>query len=151
MVQSRQINISDYYDRVIELISQLNPHMKKEFIDNSLKQMDKFDNYLRFGLFDENKLIGLSSGWVSYRLYSGKQLELDNVIIDTTIQSKGYGSKFLKEIEKWEISNNFNTVEFKTYVENDRSHKFYFNQAFKILGFHFQKYLINNNEVINPY
>ena len=33
------------------------------------------------------------------------------------------------------------TVELNTYVTNDRSHKFYFNQGYSILGYHFQKEL----------
>ena len=78
---------------------------------------------------------------MSFRLYSGKQLEVDNVIIDNKIQSKGFGSKFFEEIERWAYSNDFNTVELKTYLENDRSHKFYFNRGYKILGFHFQKHI----------
>ena len=75
------------------------------------------------------------------RLYSDKQLEIDNVIIDDSIQSNGYGQLFMNEIESWAILNNCKTIELNTYVQNDRSHKFYFNLGFSILGFHFHKQL----------
>ncbi|MBK7465456.1 MAG: GNAT family N-acetyltransferase [Saprospiraceae bacterium] len=56
--------------------------------------------YYCFGLYHENKLIGLSSSWITIRFYSGKQLEVDNVVIDKIYQSKGLGKFSLN------ISNN---------------------------------------------
>ena len=75
------------------------------------------------------------------RIYCGKQLELDNVIIDSNIQSKGYGTYFIDAIKKWAKQNNYQSIGLNTYTENSRSHKFYFNQDFKILGFHFEQNL----------
>ncbi len=103
--------------------------------------MFEFNNYKCFGFYEDDQLIGLSSGWITVRLYSDKQLEIDNVIISDKIQSKGYGKIFINKIETWAIENGCKTIELNTYVQNDRSHKFYFNQGFKILGFHFQKKL----------
>ena len=103
--------------------------------------MFTFHNYKCFGFFEENKLIGVSSGWLSVRLYSDKQLEIDNLIVDPEIQSKGYGKLFLNEIELWAKKEGCKTIELNTYVQNTRSHKFYFNQGFHILGYHFQKEL----------
>jgi hypothetical protein len=34
-----------------------------------------------------------------------------------------------------------NSVELNTYVENHPSHKFYYNEGFQILGYHFLKKL----------
>jgi GNAT superfamily N-acetyltransferase len=90
-------------------------------------------------LFQDNELIGISSGWTTVRIYCGKQIELDNVIIDSTIQSKGYGKYFMEAISKWALKNNYKSIGLNTYVQNSRSHKFYFNKGFKILGFHFEK------------
>ena len=101
--------------------------------------MFEFDNYQCFGLFENRKLIGVTSGWVTVRLYSGRQLEIDNVIIDPSLQSKGFGKAFMEEIEAWAKSNACKTIELNTYTQNHKSHKFYYNQGFRILGFHFQK------------
>lgn len=128
-------------EQIIQLTIQLNPNMLISELESRQSKMFDFDNYKCFGFFENNKLIGVSSGWITVRLYSDKQLEIDNVIIDNTIQSKGYGKIFMSEIESWAKINNCKTVELNTYVQNDRSHKFYFNQGFHILGFHFQKFL----------
>lgn len=131
----------EYISQILYLTKQLNPTIVISEIENRQLQMFEFVNYKCFGLFENDKLIGVSSGWITVRLYSGKQLEIDNFIIDSTIQSKGFGKLFINEIESWAKANNCKTVELNTYVQNDRSHKFYFNQGFRILGFHFQKLL----------
>lgn len=129
-------------DQIVQLIKQLNPNMSISELEKRQLKMFEFDTYKCFGFFENNKLLGLSGGWITVRLYSEKQLELDNIIIDSTIQAKGYGKIFMKEIESWAKINDCKTIELNTYIQNDRSHKFYFNQGFNILGFHFQKHLI---------
>ncbi len=131
----------DYLKDITKLTQQLNPDTSISVLQERQKQMFTFDNYRCFGIFNEEKLVGLSSGWILVKLYSGKQLEVDNLIIDNSIQSKGFGKVFLNYIEDWAKQNNCKTVELNTYVQNNKSHKFYFNQGYRILGFHFEKQL----------
>ena len=128
-------------DEMLILIRQLNPNIESEVLKQRLGQMLESDAYQCFGLFKKDALIGLMGCWTFTKLYSGKQLELDNVIIDKRIQSKGYGKLFSNFIADWALKNGYESLGLNTYVDNDRSHKFYFNQGFKILGFHFQKIL----------
>lgn len=125
-------------EKVLYLLKLLNPEMTSNRIEKLLRQMSQLPNYKCFGLFKEQNLIGISSGWTTVRIYCGKQLELDNVIIDSRIQSKGFGKYFIDEIKKWALANEYQSIGLNTYVQNERSHKFYFNQSFKILGFHFE-------------
>lgn len=129
----------EHLPEILVLTKQLNENIPVIALKEMQIEMFKLDTYKCFGLFSDNKLIGISSGWITVRLYSGKQLEIDNVIVNSSMQSKGYGSKFIKEIELWAKENACKTIELNTYVQNDRSHKFYFKQGFNILGFHFQK------------
>ena len=94
-----------------------------------------------FGLYNDGTLNGLIGCWTSIRLYTGKHLELDNVIINNELQSKGYGKLFFDFIENWAMKNKYDAIGLNTYIANNRSHKFYFNQGYKILGFNFQKLL----------
>lgn len=132
------INALAYHEKVVDLLSQLNPAMDKKYIEETLLAMTELPNYKCFALFNENELIGISSGWTTVRLYCGKQLELDNVIINTKIQSKGFGQWFINKIKEWATDNDYKSIGLNTYVQNSRSHKFYFNQDFKILGLHFE-------------
>lgn len=48
---------------------------------------------------------------------------------------------FEEEICKWCRSRAYKSIELNTYVRNPRSHKFYFNQGYEIIGYHFEKAL----------
>jgi|TARA_B110000908_G_scaffold142789_1_gene171245 hypothetical protein len=126
-------------DQIVELTTQLNPNLNISVLKERHYEMFNFKNHTCFGFYKKGKLIGVISGWITVRLYSGKQIEIDNVIIDKNYQSKGYGESFTKEIELWAKEHNCLSIELNTYLENCRSHQFYFKQGFKILGFHFQK------------
>ncbi len=131
-----------YLEKILNLTKGLNPSLP--FTDLKERQISMFDfeHYNCFGLFNQDELIGVSSGWITVRLYSGRQLEIDNFIINSKLHSKGYGKLFITELEAWAKQNNCVTIELNTYIQNERSHKFYFNQDYKILGFHFQKSII---------
>lgn len=125
--------------QIIALTQVLNPDLSIPQLESRQLEMFAFETYRCFGIRENNQLIAVSSGWLTVRLYSGKQLEIDNVIVNPLIQSTGIGAKFLADIEHWAISNSCKTIELNTYVTNSRSHKFYFNLGYQILGFHFQK------------
>ena len=127
--------------RIVPLIQELNPELDKQTIESNQKEMFGIVNYRCFGLFKSDHLIGVSSGWITVRHYSGKQMEIDNVIVTSGDQSKGYGKQFIEFIEQWSRDQECRTIELNTYVTNARSHKFYFDLGFKILGFHFYKSL----------
>ena len=126
-------------DAVVALAQKLNPNKTKEELSSLMPGMFDFPTYHCFGLYQQGKLIGITSGWITIRFYCGKQLEIDNVVIDSDIRSAGLGAKFLAMIEQWAKERDCKTIELNTYTQNTRSHKFYHNQGYVILGFHFQK------------
>ena len=137
-IQVKPIDPLAHLERALYLLNLLNPEMNVDTIEKLIGEMSLLPNYKCFGLFRNKELIGIASGWTTIRIYCGKQLELDNVIIDPKIQSKGFGKYFIEEIKKWSLENEYQSIGLNTYVENARSHKFYFNQNFKVLGFHFE-------------
>jgi GNAT superfamily N-acetyltransferase len=128
-------------DAIVPLANQLRPTMPPEMVRGYLAEMFDFPTYYCFGLWQNEKLIAMSNGWITVRFYSGKQLEVDNVVVDPELRSQGVGKHFFTHIQKWAVENGCNTIELNTYVQNSKSHKFYFNEGYAILGFHFQKVL----------
>ena len=128
-------------DAIVPLANKMRPDITAETMRVYLAEMFKFPTYHCFGLWQKGKLIAVSNGWITIRFYSGKQLEVDNVIVDPEIRSKGIGKHFFACIQAWARQNECNTIELNTYVQNSKSHKFYFNEGYVILGFHFQKVL----------
>jgi GNAT superfamily N-acetyltransferase len=139
-IDYRTLTTNDVEDIAI-LGQQLNPKLTLKQIKKYLLQMFQFETYTCFGVFLNGKLVGISSAWTTVRLYSGKQLEVDNVVIDSSQQSKGFGRMFFEFIENWAKKNDYNTIELNTYVQNSQSHKFYYNLGYSILGFHFWKHI----------
>ncbi|MGB1080654.1 MAG: GNAT family N-acetyltransferase [Flavobacteriaceae bacterium] len=133
---------NDYINEIALLGQQLNPKLTLKEVMKYQNEMFLFPNYCCFGISVNKKLIGISSGWITIRLYSGKQLEVDTVIIYQKFQSKGYGKQFFECIEKWATQNECRTIELNTYVQKTRSHKFYYNLGYNILGFHFWKRIL---------
>ena len=137
-LQLKVIDPIAHHIKVTDLIKQLNPEMDLEQIEKTQREMVSLPNYQCFGLFHNDQLVGISSAWTTVRFYCGKQLELDNVIIDSTAQSQGLGKYFMEAIRDWAAAHDYKSVSLNTYVQNSRSHKFYFNQGYQVLGFHFE-------------
>ncbi|WP_040278406.1 GNAT family N-acetyltransferase [Psychroserpens damuponensis] len=96
-------------------------------------------NYECAVVFDDHKIIGVCGMWFCTRHYIGKTVEIDHVYIDEEYRNKGLGKAFLNWIYGYVQSKGCNSAELNTYVQNYASHKFYYNEGFEILGYHFLK------------
>ena len=124
---------------ILPLVRSLNPELKEDTLYKRQDDMFKHTHYLCFGMFLESEIIAVSSAWTTVRFYSGKQLELDNVVVKPSFRSKGIGNTFIALIENWAVERGYKTIELNSYVDNTASHKFYQRRSYRILGHHFQK------------
>lgn len=125
---------------ITRLGCELNPELDEVLIRERALAMFSYANYVCFGAFSGPDLVGITGGWFTTRLYSGKQLELDHVIIAEAYRAHGIGSDFFDFVEKWaRDQHGCEAIELNSYVRNPRSHKFYFARGYEILGFHFQQ------------
>ena len=128
-----------FIDSIIPLIQKLN---NNQVLDEVLRErfLDMFSqNYECAGLFNGNELIGVCGLWFCTRHYSGKSVEVDHVFIDEKYRGQRLGKQFFEWIYNYAKNKGFEAIELNTYVSNHGSHKFYFNEGFKILGYHFLK------------
>lgn len=130
---------SSKINSIIPLIQKLTEH---KFSDAILKE--RFaematQNYECAVIYDNETLIGVTGMWFCTRHYAGKTVEIDHVYIEEEYRGKGLGKQFLSWIYNYVKSKGCNTVELNTYVQNYPSHKFYYNEGFEILGYHFLK------------
>ncbi|MFB9057955.1 GNAT family N-acetyltransferase [Mariniflexile ostreae] len=96
-------------------------------------------NYECAGIYEGERLIGVSGLWFCTRHYSGRSMELDHVYIEDGYRKKGLGQQFFKWLQNYAKEKNCEVAELNTYVANIQSHKFYYKEGFEILGFHFLK------------
>jgi len=120
------------------LIKQLNKTISKKDYKEMLRDMI-VHGYRMAGVYDSDKCIGLSGFWISTKIYCGKYVELDNVVIDKDHRSKGIGKILLDWIELEAIKEGCKAVILDAYVENTGAHRFYNREGFTITGHHFIK------------
>ena len=132
---------ADQTSEVISMIYKLNEgkvsvlELKSRYAE-MLKQ-----HYECAGVFVNESLVGICGLWYCTRHYAGKSVELDHVFIDESYRNQGLGKSFLKWITSHVKTKGCLSVELNTYVQNYASHKFYYNEGFEILGYHFLKRL----------
>ena len=135
IIENEKINL------VVPLVQKLNGN---QVSDDVLKQRFSemiTQNYECAVIYDGDNLVGVCGLWFCTRHYSGKSVEPDHVFIDDDYRGKGLGRLFFDWIYNYARSKGCEAVELNTYVSNAPSHKFYFNEDFKILGYHFLKKL----------
>jgi len=136
--QFRIISNDDLH-QIIPLVYELNDaEVSEELLKLRFNEM-KQQNYECAGVYDKDDLIGVSGLWFCTRHYVGKSVELDHVYIIPEHRSNGIGKQFMAWIENYVKEKGCNSIELNTYVQNYPSHKFYYNEGFEILGYHFLK------------
>lgn len=128
-------------DVVIPLVYELNEG-KIPLIDlqQRFKDMSQ-QNYECAVVINRQEIVGVSGLWFSTRHYIGKSVELDHVFIKPEHRIKGLGKHFMNWIYTYFKQKGVQSMELNTYVQNYPSHKFYYNEGFEILGYHFFKKL----------
>lgn len=122
----------------ISIIQQLQSSLTLEEYKTMLPEMLK-NGYGQVAVFDNEKCIGISGYWIGTKLYSGKYLEMDNVVIDENYRSKGIGKLLCDWCINKAKENNCKKVMLDAYLENEKAHKFYEREGFIKRGYHFIK------------
>ncbi|WP_136479985.1 GNAT family N-acetyltransferase [Cognatitamlana onchidii] len=126
---------------VIPLVQKLNNNEVSVTVLRARFEEMFTQNYECMGIYDSGSLVGVCGLWYCTRHYSGKSVEPDHVFIEKAYRGKGIGKDFFNWIYNHVRTKGCEAMELNTYVTNASSHKFYFNEGFKILGFHFLKKL----------
>lgn len=128
------------YPLMLPLVAALNPNTDPELLATRLQQLDQ-GGYECAGAFIDGKLIAICGIWTLVKVYSGLQMEIDNVAVDERFRNQKIGDQLMQWVYEYAKSKGCYSVELNAYVSNSKAHKFYMNQGFRILGFHMQKVL----------
>jgi ribosomal protein S18 acetylase RimI-like enzyme len=135
----RQLSIDDLLGQ-LNLLQLLTPKLTQESVLQMLPSMFA-GGYRAIGIFENDHCLGLSGYWVQTKLYCGKYLELDNVVVNPKFRSMGIGKILVQELEKIAIHEACKVMMLDAYLENTKAHEFYSREGFTAKGYHFIKKL----------
>ncbi len=125
---------------IIPLLQILNDKISEEILYERLTEMvDR--GYECLGVYEGDKLIGICGLWILMKYYVGRHLEPDNVMILPEYRSKGIGEKMMEWVYEYGRSKGCIASELNCYVTNSAGQKFWANEEYRILGFHYQRKL----------
>ena len=118
-----------------QLLLQLYPKMSIEEYRSLLEETVPH-NYKQVVVFDNDTMVGISGFWIATKIWCGKYLELDNVVVLDQYRSKGIGKLMTDYLYNKALENNCNMLGLDVYTDNFKGIKFYMNEGFVMRGFH---------------
>lgn len=141
MLTIRELQGKDEMMEQISVLHAIYPSLTVEEYDRELDQMLQ-NNYGQVAVFDDQICIGISGFWIGTKLWCGKYLELDNIVVLEKYRSKGVGKLLFDFLHKKALENDCTMLSLDSYTHNFKAHKFFYNQGFSPKGFHFINILI---------
>ena len=140
MQQLIELTTIDEMMEQFSLIQQLYPDYSTEKYHDLLSAMLP-NNYKQLIVEENGITIALAGFWIGTKLWSGKYLELDNVVVHEDFRSKGIGSIMTNYLNQKAIDEDCKMIVLDAFSTNFGAHKFYMNHGFVPKGFHFIKFL----------
>lgn len=122
------------------LIAQLGHEMNESEFHVRLLTM-RASGYRCMAAFEGEKIIALAGFWMLTRFWCGKNVDIDNVIVDEAHRNAGLGNKLMERIEAVAKAEGCNIAVLDTYASNHASHRFYIRNGYDLVGYHFVKSL----------
>lgn len=96
-------------------------------------------HYQLLGAFAGDKLTGVAGAWIATKIWCGRYLEIDNLVVDPSQRSSGIGSLLIEHLETVARERDCKLLVLDSYTSNRPSHRLYHRLGFEIWGFHFIK------------
>ncbi len=138
-IRIRPLDSGDLIDAA-SLLTQLNPETAATIIAERLATLlDDHSHYQLVGAFAAEKLVGVAGAWIATKIWCGRYLEIDNLVVDPDQRSAGIGSLLIQHLESLAKERDCKIIVLDSYTANRPSHRLYHRLGFEIWGFHFVK------------
>jgi len=121
----------------LDVLQELYPSLTTENYLAELNDMLPNNRYGQVAVFDNDQCIGVSGYWIGTKLWCGKYLEIDNLVVSAKVRSKGVGKLIFDFLAKKAKEEECSMMSLDSYTSNFKAHKFFYNEGFAPKGFHF--------------
>jgi GNAT superfamily N-acetyltransferase len=133
----RELNGLDEMLQTLDVLKELYPSLTPENYLADLKEMLPNNRYGQVAVFDGDTCVGVSGYWIGTKLWCGKYLEIDNLVVSAKVRSKGVGKMIFGYLAEKAQQEECSMVSLDSYTSNFKAHKFFYNEGFAPKGFHF--------------
>jgi GNAT superfamily N-acetyltransferase len=125
---------------IVPLLHQRNPALSLELLGTRVAEMGS-QGFQCVAAFSQGRLIAMAGFWIKTRYHTGKLIEPDAVFVDSEFRSHGIGDQLMKWVYDYGRTQGCLGSELHCYTSNTSAHRFWLNQGFEIIAFHFGKNL----------
>jgi GNAT superfamily N-acetyltransferase len=133
----RELNGLEEMLQTLDVLQELYPSLTPENYLADLKEMLPNNRYGQVAVFDGDTCVGVSGFWIGTKLWCGKYLEIDNLVVSAKVRSKGVGKMIFDYLAEKAKQEECSMVSLDSYTSNFKAHKFFYNEGFAPKGFHF--------------
>jgi GNAT superfamily N-acetyltransferase len=120
------------------LLGFLNPDTPLPLVRERLDTIiAKHRHYHLYGAFIGESLIGVCGAWIATKIWCGRYLEIDNLVIAPEHRSGGAGTALIQHLEALGREHDCKLLVLDSYTSNHPSHRLSHRLGFEIWGFQF--------------
>jgi GNAT superfamily N-acetyltransferase len=122
--------------RCFPVMQQLRPHLAAADFVARVRRMQRENFHLAF-VEDEGAVHAVAGYRYQDKLFSGKNLYVDDLVTDATQRSRGHGRALLAWLIAQARANGCDNFELDSGVQRFEAHRFYFRERMHIASYHF--------------
>ena len=119
-----------------DILKEMYPSLTLEEYDSELDAMIPH-NYGQVCVIEHDECIGISGYWIGSKLWCGKYIECDNVVVAKKHRRRGIANLIFDYLKIKAQNEGCTMLALDSYTDNFEAHKFFFSEGFVPRGFHF--------------
>jgi GNAT superfamily N-acetyltransferase len=124
--------------RCFPVMAQLRPHLVEAEFVARVRRMQK-EGFLLARLEEDGAVCAVAGYRYHEKLFSGRNLYVDDLVSAMTRRSKGHGARLLAWLAAQAKARDCDLLELDSGVQRFDAHRFYFRERMKIASYHFSR------------
>lgn len=141
MIELKELPSKEAMLELLVIMQELYPSLTRESYSNDLDEMLQNNHYGQLAAFDNGTCVGIAGFWIGTKLWCGRYLEIDNLVVSDKARSKGVGKAMFEYLSRKAEEYKCNMMSLDSYTYNFKAHKFFYNEGYAPRGFHFIRFL----------
>lgn len=120
------------------LLGILNPEVPPRVVEERLASLlREHPDYQIAGAFSAGSLVGICGGGMFTKVWCGKCLEIENLVVDPDARGTGIGAGLIEHFKAIAREHGCNVLTLDSYAHNRQSHRLYERHGFEPWSIHF--------------